>query len=119
DTPPEPGTRHGTAPQPLRVLAVDDVPTNRRLLAAMLERHGHSCDEAADAREALRMLRATSYDAVLMDVQMPGIDGVEATRMIRALPPPTGQVPVIAVTAHVLAEQRAAFLAAGMATVIE
>lgn len=119
DTPPEPRARAGMATQPLHVLAVDDVPTNRRLLAAMLERHGHSCDEAADAREALRMLRATSYDAVLMDVQMPGIDGVEATRMIRALPPPAGQVPVIAVTAHVLAEQRAAFLAAGMATVIE
>jgi CheY-like chemotaxis protein len=119
NTPPEPGTRHGMAFQPLHVLAVDDVPTNRRLLAAMLERHGHTCDEASDAREALRMLRATSYDAVLMDVQMPGIDGVEATRMIRALPPPAGQVPVIAVTAHVLAEQRATFLAAGMATVIE
>lgn len=104
---------------PLHVLAVDDVPTNRRLIAAMLERHGHSCDVAADAREALRMIRATSYDAVLMDIQMPAIDGLEATRMIRALPPPAGQVPVIAVTAHVLPEQRAAFLAAGMAAVIE
>lgn len=109
----------GTAPHALHVLAVDDVPTNRRLLAAMLERHGHTCDVAADAREALRMMRATTYDAVLMDVQMPAIDGVEATRMIRALPPPAGQVPVIAVTAHVLPEQRAAFLAAGMAAVIE
>lgn len=104
---------------PLHVLAVDDVPTNRRLIAAMLERHGHSCDVAADAREALRMIRAARYDAVLMDIQMPAIDGLEATRMIRALPPPAGQVPVIAVTAHVLPEQRAAFLAAGMAAVIE
>lgn len=109
----------GAAPHALHVLAVDDVPTNRRLLATMLERHGHSCDVAVDAREALRMMRATAYDVVLMDVQMPAIDGVEATRMIRALPPPAGQVPVIAVTAHVLPEQRAAFLAAGMAAVIE
>jgi len=101
------------------VLAVDDVPTNRRLIAAMLERHGHRCDVAADAREALRMMRATPYDAVLMDVQMPAIDGIEATRMIRALPPPAGEVPVIAVTAHVLPEQRAAFLAAGVTAVIE
>jgi CheY-like chemotaxis protein len=111
--------RPAAATRALRVLAVDDVPTNRRLLAAMLERHGHVCDVAADAREALRMIRVTSYDAVLMDVQMPTIDGVEATRMIRALPPPAGTVPVIAVTAHVLPEQRAGFLAAGMAAVIE
>ncbi|WP_439579630.1 response regulator [Elioraea sp.] len=112
-------TRAGIVSHPLHVLAVDDVPTNRRLLAAMLERHGHSCDVAADAREALRMIGAASYDAVLMDVQMPAIDGVQATRMIRALPPPVGQVPVIAVTAHVLPEQRMAFLEAGMAAVIE
>lgn len=103
----------------LRLLAVDDVPTNRRLLATILEQHGHVCDVATDAREALRLLRQTRYDAVLMDVQMPGIDGAEATRLIRALPPPAGTVPVIAVTAHVLPEQRAAFLAAGMAAVVE
>lgn len=115
----ERAARAAIVANPLHVLAVDDVPTNRRLIAAMLERHGHSCDVAADAREALRMIRATSYDAVLMDIQMPTIDGLEATRMIRALPPPAGQVPVIAVTAHVLPEQRAAFLAAGMAAVIE
>lgn len=115
----ERAARSALVSQPLHVLAVDDVPTNRRLIAAMLERHGHSCDVAADAREALRMIRAARYDAVLMDVQMPAIDGLEATRMIRALPPPVGQVPVIAVTAHVLPEQRAAFLAAGMAAVIE
>ena len=115
----ERAARSALVAQPLHVLAVDDVPTNRRLIAAMLERHGHSCDVAADAREALRMIRAARYDAVLMDIQMPAIDGLEATRMIRALPPPVGQVPVIAVTAHVLPEQRAAFLAAGMAAVIE
>jgi CheY-like chemotaxis protein len=111
--------RRASVFDPLRLLAVDDVPTNRRLLAAMLERQGHTCDVAADAREALRMIRATTYDAVLMDIQMPVIDGLEATRMIRALPPPAGQVPVIAVTAHALPEQRAAFVEAGIAAVIE
>jgi CheY-like chemotaxis protein len=111
--------RRAIVSDPLHLLAVDDVPTNRRLIAAMLERQGHSCDVAADAREALRMIRAATYDAVLMDIQMPAIDGLEATRMIRALPPPAGQLPVIAVTAHVLPEQRAAFLEAGMAAVIE
>jgi CheY-like chemotaxis protein len=102
----------------LTLLAVDDVPTNRRLLAAMLERHGHSCDLAADATEALRLLRENPYDAVLMDVQMPGIDGLAATRQIRALPPPVGQIPVIAVTAHDLPGQRDAIRAAGMNGVI-
>lgn len=115
----ERAARSAIVSNPLHVLAVDDVPTNRRLIAAMLERHGHSCDVAADAREALRMIRAASYDAVLMDIQMPAIDGLEAMRLIRALPLPAGQIPVIAVTAHVLPEQRAAFLAAGMAAVIE
>jgi CheY-like chemotaxis protein len=102
----------------LSLLAVDDVPTNRRLLAAMLARHGHSCDLAADVTEAMRLLRENPYDAVLMDVQMPGIDGLTATRMIRALPPPVGQIPVIAVTAHVLPDQGEVFRAAGMNGVI-
>jgi CheY-like chemotaxis protein len=102
----------------LALLAVDDVPTNRRLLAAMLARHGHSCALAADATEALRLLRENPYDAVLMDVQMPGIDGLAATRMIRALPPPVGQIPVIAVTAHVMPDQGEVFRAAGMNGVI-
>jgi len=102
----------------LTLLAVDDVPTNRRLLAAMLERHGHTCHLAADATEALRLLRDSPYDAVLMDVQMPGTDGLAATRLIRALPPPVGQIPVIAVTAHDLPGQREAIRAAGMNGVI-
>lgn len=102
----------------LTLLAVDDVPTNRRLLAAMLARLGHACDLAADATEALSLLRENPYDAVLMDIQMPGIDGIAATRMIRAMPPPVGQIPVIAVTAHVLPGQAEAFRAAGMNGVI-
>jgi CheY-like chemotaxis protein len=102
----------------LSLLVVDDVPTNRRLLAAMLARHGHSCALAADATEALRLLRENPFDAVLMDVQMPDIDGLAATRMIRALPAPVGQIPVIAVTAHVLPDQGEVFRAAGMNGVI-
>ena len=102
----------------LTLLAVDDVPTNRRLLAAMLERHGHRCDLAADATEAIRLLRENSYDAVLMDVQMPGLDGLAATRLIRALPPPVGHIPVIAVTAHDLPGQRENVRAAGINAII-
>ena len=119
--PPVPSGAAGSAPDQkpqLALLVVDDVPTNRRLLAAMLERHGHSCHLAADAAEALRLLRENPYDAVLMDVQMPGMDGLAATRQIRALPPPVGQIPVIAVTAHDLPGQHEAILAAGMNGVI-
>ncbi len=103
----------------LRVLAVDDVPANRQLLAALLERHGHRCETAADAEAALARLAAGGIDVVLMDVHMPGIDGVAAARLIRSLPPPVGGVPIVAITAQSAAEEREALLAAGMADVIE
>lgn len=103
----------------LRVLAVDDIPANRQLLAALLERHGHRCETAADAEAALARLAAGGIDVVLMDVHMPGLDGVAAARLIRSLPPPVGRVPIVAVTAQSAAEEREALLAAGMADVIE
>ena len=102
----------------LRVLAVDDIPANRQLLAALLERHGHRCETAADAEAALARLAAGGIDVVLMDVHMPGLDGVAAARLIRSLPPPAGRVPIVAVTAESVAEAREALLAAGMAGVI-
>ncbi|MDW8445201.1 MAG: response regulator [Acetobacteraceae bacterium] len=110
------GTQGGRA---LRVLAVDDVPANRRLLAALLERHGHRCETAADAEAALARLSAGGIDVVLLDVHMPGIDGEAAARLIRSLPPPAGRVPIVAVTAQVAAEERAALLATGIVDVIE
>lgn len=112
----ETGARPGRG---LRVLAVDDVPANRQLLATLLERHGHHCETAADAESALARLAAGGFDVVLMDVHMPGIDGEAAARLIRSLPPPAGRVPIVAVTAQVPAEERAALLASGMIEVIE
>lgn len=99
---------------PLEILVVDDVVLNRRLLGAILERFSHRCEMAADGLEALRTLQQRRFDLVLMDIAMPHLDGIAATRMLRALPPPAGLVPVIAVTAAGEPDDRAAYTAAGM-----
>lgn len=99
---------------PLDILVVDDVVLNRRLLGAVLERFGHRCEMATDGLDALRAVQQHRFDVVLMDIQMPNLDGMAATRMLRALPPPAGLVPVIAVTAAGEADDRAAYAAAGM-----
>jgi len=111
------GSAVETVPQaagPLDILVVDDVVLNRRLLAAVLERFGHRCEMATDGLEALRAVQQRRFDVVLMDIQMPNLDGIAATRMLRGLPPPAGFVPVIAVTAAGEPEDRAAYAAAGM-----
>ena len=96
------------------VLVIDDVAVNRLLLGTMLERTGFAHEGADGAESALAMLRARSFAAVLMDLEMPDIDGLEATRLLRALPAPAGRVPVLAVTAQDTAESRAAAAEAGM-----
>jgi signal transduction histidine kinase/ActR/RegA family two-component response regulator len=101
------------APRP-PVLVVDDVAVNRRLLGSVLERAGFRHEEAADGETALAMAAARPYSAVLMDLEMPGMDGLEATRRLRALPGPAATVPVVAVTAHGSAETEARARAAGM-----
>ena len=99
---------------PLRVLAVDDNGINREILRKMLERAGHTVDVAEDGQQAVEMTRDTRFDVVLMDVQMPTMDGLTATRLIRALPPPANRVPVVALTAHASGSSRPECLAAGM-----
>ncbi|WP_270934945.1 ATP-binding protein [Falsiroseomonas oryzae] len=98
----------------LRVLVADDVAANRMVARAMLVAAGHRVDSASDGVEALSAAEREDYDIVLMDVQMPGMDGLEATRRIRALDGARGQVPILAVTASALPEQVAACHAAGM-----
>ncbi|MEI7606386.1 MAG: ATP-binding protein, partial [Rhodospirillaceae bacterium] len=101
-------------PRPLRLLLAEDNPVNRMLVRSMLEKFGHSVDTACNGREAVEKLAAGDYDAALMDMQMPEMDGEEATRLIRAMPPPKNRMPVIALTADVMAEHRQRYFGAGV-----
>ncbi|MBK9375916.1 MAG: response regulator [Holophagales bacterium] len=102
------GARH-----PLRILLAEDNPTNRELALLMLERLGYAADVAANGAEAVDAIRQNVYDFVLMDVQMPELDGIEATRRIRAELGAAGPR-IAAMTAHALPGDREACLAAGM-----
>lgn len=100
---------------PLRILVVDDIALNRMLLSEILKMHGCRPLEAADGRAALELLETGDVcDAVLMDVEMPDMDGCETTRRLRALPAPAGALPVVAVTAHVDADAQRRFADSGM-----
>ncbi|HET9211479.1 MAG TPA: ATP-binding protein [Thermoanaerobaculia bacterium] len=99
---------------PLRILVAEDNPVNQKVVVLLLEHMGYRADVAGDGVEVLRALQRQSYDLILMDVQMPGMDGLETTRRLRAELPRERQPRIIALTASVLAEQRAACFAAGM-----
>ena len=97
-----------------RVLIVDDHPANRDLLRIMLQAADCETAEAGDGEQALEALKAQSFDLVLMDVRMPVMDGLAATRALRAMDAPIRDVPVLAVTAEAMPEDAARCLAAGM-----
>ena len=101
---------------PLRILVVDDVPQNTELVCVVMGRQGHQLSVAHDGREALARYGEQAFDVVLMDVQMPVMDGLSACRAIRELEARRGspRTPVIALSASVLDEDRAAALASGM-----
>lgn len=96
------------------VLIVEDDAVNRMVCSRMLQQLGATYETAHNGQEALEALRTGQFTLVLMDCQMPVMDGFEATRCIRALPAPTGATPVIALTAQALAGDREACLQAGM-----
>lgn len=98
----------------LRVLLAEDHRINQRLAIMLLKGANHNVDIAENGEEAVAAVLQHDYDVVLMDVQMPVLDGVQATKQIRALPPPKGTVPIIALTAHAMAGAREEYLAAGM-----
>lgn len=103
----------------LRLLVAEDNPANQLLIRTMIERLGHHADLVATGLEAVQAVRMRApYDAVLMDVMMPELDGIAATRLIRRLPPPRGRVPVLGLTAHVSADEHAEFRTAGMDAVL-
>jgi signal transduction histidine kinase/CheY-like chemotaxis protein len=99
---------------PLRVLLAEDNKINQQFAVHLLGKAGHSVTVANNGHEAVDALRAADFDVVLMDIQMPELDGVEATRQIRKLPPPKSQIRIIAMTAHAMAGAREEYLAAGM-----
>lgn len=98
----------------LRVLVVDDVEMNRDLCHAILTRAGHHATLVNDGPHAIKAVIKGTFDAVLMDIQMPGMDGLEATRRIRALEHGKGKLPILALTANVMPDQVTRFKAAGM-----
>ena len=97
-----------------RILLVEDLPMNQELACTILRRAGHSVDVANDGIEAISAVQEGVYDVILMDIQMPRMDGVSATRWIRQLPGPAKDTPIIAMTANALPEQVRAFRQAGM-----
>ena len=98
----------------LRVLLAEDNKINQKLMQVLLGKAGYKVDIAENGHEAVAAIRQTDYDVVLMDVQMPELDGVEATKQIRALPPPKSGIPIIALTAHAMSGAREHYLEAGM-----
>ncbi|MDX1669537.1 MAG: response regulator, partial [Limnobacter sp.] len=95
-------------------LLAEDNPGNQLLFRTILEKEGLVVDVVSDGQEAIDACREIAYDLVLMDVSMPDVDGLMATREIRATNSPCSQIPIIALTAHQLDGDRERFLAAGM-----
>ncbi|MEI6874143.1 MAG: response regulator, partial [Spirochaetota bacterium] len=108
ETPPEP--RRSRA----RILLAEDNATNQFVALKILEKIGYKADAVADGSEVLAALALIPYDLILMDCQMPGMDGFESTRQIRTLPAPAGTIPIIAMTANAMRGDRERCIEAGM-----
>jgi len=102
------------AARPLNVLVAEDNKINQQYAMMLLTKAGHKVELAQNGHEAVDAVRRADFDVVLMDVQMPELDGVQATKQIRALPEPKRSVPIIAMTAHAMAGAKEQYLAAGM-----
>jgi CheY-like chemotaxis protein len=100
---------------PLRILLTEDNAVNQRIASRLLEKEGHVVVVADDGAKALKACKDNAFDLILMDVQMPVMDGIEATAAIRQTEKTTGQhIPIVAMTAHAMAGDRQRFLKAGM-----
>ena len=106
---------HVAGQRALRFLVAEDNPVNRKVITALLEKRGHSVCVACDGAAALAMLERERFDVLLMDIQMPVLDGLEACRRVRARERQTGEhLPIVAMTAHVMSGDREQCLEAGM-----
>ncbi|PWC69481.1 regulator [Azospirillum sp. TSH7] len=101
-------------PVPCRILVVEDSPLNQMLVTAILAQAGHRTDTANNGLEAVMAAQAGGYDLILMDLSMPEMDGLTATRLLRDLPGPAGRVPVVAMTADTDEADRVRCQDAGM-----
>lgn len=104
----------GSDGKPMRILVVDDNQTNQLVCSMMLEALGHHADVVGSGPDAVSAVLALDYDLVFMDIQMPGMDGIEATTQIRDQSGPSRHVPIMALTANVFPETRQKCEAAGM-----
>ena len=112
---PTPVARTPVGTRPLSVLLVEDNPVNQKLAMVLLERHGHRVKQAWSGDEAVHLHATGDFDIVLMDVQMPGMDGLEAARLIRLRDRVTGHhTPILAMTARAMSGDRQECLDAGM-----
>jgi PAS domain S-box-containing protein len=98
----------------MRILVAEDNPVNQTVVKLVLQRLGCNVDVVADGMATLSRVQAASYDAILMDIQMPGLGGLEAARRIRSLSAPCSRTPIVGLTASVTVENREACFAAGM-----
>ena len=98
----------------LRILVADDIEVNQIIVEKMLSREGYQVDKVSNGQQAVDALKSRHYDLVLMDVQMPQMDGLEATRQIRALSEMHGNIPIVALTANTQIDDRNLCLQAGM-----
>jgi PAS domain S-box-containing protein len=98
---------------PARVLLVEDDPVNRTIASVLLQDLGHQVDLAEDGVQAVEMAQAGAYDLILMDMQMPRMDGLQATRLLRAMPQ-HARTPIVAITANAFDQDRQACMDAGM-----
>ncbi len=112
---PQPESLPARGQEPLRILIAEDNPVNSRMATLLVEKQGHRAVTVATGREALKALEQERFDLVLMDLQMPEMDGFEATRIIRERERGTRRhLPIIAMTAHAMSGDRERCLAAGM-----
>lgn len=97
----------------LRILIAEDVALNAVVIQAMLDRQGHSSHVVGSGADAIAAIKDEPFDLVLMDIRMPVMDGIEATKIIRSMPGPEARIPIIALTADVMDQSRKAYKEAG------